>query len=201
MEHYFTPRPTSKMEFKLISAYLRGRHFRFWASSGVFSKEHIDPGTKLLIESMILPNEGYVLDIGCGYGVVGIVVAALNPNLHVIMVDVNERAVKLAKRNIRLNGVMNAEVRRGSLYEPVRGMLFDCILSNPPISAGMDIVEAIITGAPKYMRNRATIQIVIRSKIGRERFKAIFEKCFGNFSILARRGGYRVLIAEKRGDV
>lgn len=201
MEHYFTPKPTSKLEFKLISAYLRGRHFRFWTSSGVFSKEHIDPGTKLLIESMILPKEGYVLDIGCGYGVVGIVAAALNPNLRIIMVDVNERAVKLAKRNIRLNDVINAEVRRGNLYEPVKGMLFDCILSNPPISAGMETVETIIAEAPKHMRDGATIQVVVRSKIGRERFKEIFEKHFGNFSVLARGGGYRVLMAEKRGNL
>lgn len=198
VEHYFTLKPTSKMELNLISTHLRGRYFKFWSSSGVFSKGHIDPGTRLLVESMVLPEEGYVLDIGCGYGVIGIVAATLNPKLHVIMVDINERAVKLAKRNIRLNNVANAEVRRGNLYEPVRGMLFNCILSNPPISAGMDVVEAIITEAPKYMNEGALIQIVVRSKIGRERFKKLFERTFGNFTILAREGGYRVLMAEKR---
>jgi len=199
--HYFTPKPSSKIQFNLISAYLRGRHFRFWASSGVFSKEHIDPGTKLLIENMVLPERGYVLDMGCGYGAIGVVAAALNPNLHVVMVDINERAVRIAKRNIKLNGVMNIEVRLGNLYEPVKGMLFNCILSNPPISAGMAIVEAIITDAPKYMCEGATIQMVVRSKIGKERFKKLFEKTFGNFSVLAREGGYRVLMAEKRGNI
>lgn len=201
VEHYFTPKPSSKMRFNLISVYLRGRYFRFWASSGVFSKEHIDLGTKLLIENMALPERGYVLDMGCGYGAIGIVAAALNPNLHVVMVDVNERAVKIAKRNIKLNSLANIEVRRGNLYEPVKGMLFNCILSNPPISAGMATVEAIITEAPKYMCEGATIQLVVRSKIGRERFKELFERTFGNFSVLAREGGYRVLMAERRGSI
>lgn len=186
------------MRTNLISVYLRGKHFRFLASSGVFSKKRIDPGTRLLIESMILPESGYVLDIGCGYGAIGIVAAALNPKIRVIMVDVNERAIKLARRNIKLNGIINAEVRLGNLYDPVNGMLFDCILSNPPISAGMSIVEAVITRAPKYMNDGATIQIVVRSKIGRKRFEGIFKDTFGNFSILARRGGYRVLMAVKR---
>lgn len=201
VEHYYTQKPTSKEKLNLINAYLRGRYFKFWTSSGVFSKGHIDPGTRLLIRSMILPERGLVLDMGCGYGAIGVVAAAVNPNLYVIMVDVNERAVKLAKRNIKLNGVTNAEVRRGNLYEPVKDMLFNCILSNPPISAGMETVEAIITEAPKYMCKGATIQIVVKSKIGRERFKNLFEETFGNFTILAREGGYRVLMAEKRGKI
>ncbi|MBS7605457.1 MAG: methyltransferase [Candidatus Bathyarchaeia archaeon] len=196
-EHYFTPKPTSKMELNLINAYLRGRYFRFWTSSSVFSKRRIDPGTRLLIENMILPEKGLVLDIGCGYGAIGIAAAALNPNIYVIMLDVNERAIWLAKRNIKLNGIANAEVRRGNLYEPVKGMLFNCILSNPPISAGMATVEAIITGAPEHMCEGATFQMVVKSKIGRERFRDIFERTFGNFTVLAREGGYRVLMARK----
>ena len=181
----------------MINAYLRGRYFRFWTSSSVFSKRRIDPGTRLLIENMILPEKGLVLDIGCGYGAIGIAAAALNPNIYVIMLDVNERAIWLAKRNIKLNGIANAEVRRGNLYEPVKGMLFNCILSNPPISAGMATVEAIITGAPEHMCEGATFQMVVKSKIGRERFRDIFERTFGNFTVLAREGGYRVLMARK----
>lgn len=199
MEHYFTPKPRSKPEYHVISAYLRGKYFRFLTSSGVFSKRRIDPGTRVLIENMVLPKRGYVLDVGCGYGAIGIAAAALNPNIHVIMVDVNKRAVKLARQNIRINGVTNAEVRPGNLYEPVRDMLFGCILSNPPISAGMDVVEAIIRDAPRHMCDGATLQIVVKSKIGRERLKRVFEGAFGNFTVLAREGGYRVLMAEKRG--
>ena len=81
------------------------------------------------------------MDIGCGYGAVGIVAASLNPKLNVVMTDVNVRAVRLAKKNIELNKIANAEVRYGHLYEPVEGLVFNCVLSNPPVSAGMDTVK------------------------------------------------------------
>jgi len=196
-EHYFTPSPKSELKFRMIKTYLRGKPFRFLTATGVFSKKRIDLGTKVLVKHMLLPEKGYVLDIGCGYGVIGIAAAVFNPNLYVIMVDVNKRAVRLAKRNIKINGISNAEVRRGNLYEPVRNMLFDCILSNPPISAGMATVKTIITEAPKYMTNGATLQMVVKSKIGKERLKQIFEETFGNFRVLAKESGYRIMIAEK----
>jgi len=114
------------------------------------------------------------------------------------MVDVNERATQLAKRNIEINGVSNAEVRRGHLFEPVRGLTFNCILSNPPVSAGMDTVKAIISEAPEHMASKAQFQIVVKSKVGGKRLQTIFKKAFGNVAILARKSGYRILIAEKQ---
>ena len=102
-EHYFAEHPKSVPRFGLIRAYLRGRSFEFLTASGVFSKNRIDLGTRLLIESMVLPEEGHVLDVGCGYGPIGIVVAALNPRLEVTLIDVNSRALRLAKRNVEKN--------------------------------------------------------------------------------------------------
>jgi len=197
-EHYFAAHPKSKAKFGLIRTYLHNMHFEFLTASGVFSKKRVDLGTRLLIESMVLPKEGYVLDIGCGYGAVGIAAATFNPRLRVIMVDVNERATQLAKRNIEINGVSNAEVRRGHLFEPVRGLTFNCILSNPPVSAGMDTVKAIISEAPEHMASKAQFQIVVKSKVGGKRLQTIFKKAFGNVAILARKSGYRILIAEKQ---
>ncbi|MEM2150755.1 MAG: class I SAM-dependent methyltransferase [Candidatus Bathyarchaeia archaeon] len=198
-EHYFTPEPKSKPELRLISAYLRGRRFQFLTSAGVFSKNRVDLGTRVLVKHMILPDRGYILDIGCGYGVIGIVAAASNPNIHVVMVDINRRAVNLAKRNIKINGVINAEARCGNLYEPVKGMVFECILSNPPISAGLATVKAIVAEAPKYMSDGGTLQVVVKSKVGRERFTQMLKETFGNFTVIARESGYRVLMAEKKG--
>lgn len=197
LEHYFAAHPKSKAKFGLIRTCLRDRHFEFLTASGVFSKKRVDLGTRLLIESMVLPKKGYVLDVGCGYGAVGIAAAVFNPNLRVIMVDVNERAVWLAKQNIEINHVDNAEVRRGHLYEPVKDLMFKCILSNPPVSVGMDTVKAIITEAPKYMASKALFQMVVKSKVGGKRLQTIFKEAFGNVTILARKSGYRVLIAEK----
>ncbi|MBS7620931.1 class I SAM-dependent methyltransferase [Candidatus Bathyarchaeota archaeon] len=196
--HYFTPKPKSKPKFGLIQTMLRGMPFKFLTASGVFSKKHVDLGTRLLIEAMVLPETGYVLDMGCGYGAVGIAAAKLNPKIHVIMVDVNERAVRLARQNIRLNNVYNAEIRKGNLYQPVEDERFNCILSNPPVSAGLATVKAIITDAPKHMTEKATLQMVMKSKIGGKRLQQIFEKAFGNCTILARESGYRVLMAEKK---
>jgi len=197
VEHYFASSPKSEVKFGLIRTKLCGRHFEFMTASSVFSKRKIDTGTKLLIESMILPKKGFVLDIGCGYGAVGISAAAFNPNVQVCMTDVNMRAVSLVRKNIELNKIRNAQVRYGHLFEPVEGQQFDCVLSNPPVSAGMDIVKAIITGAPKVMSTSAIFQMVIRSKIGAKTLPALFEETFGNCNVLARESGFRVLKAQK----
>jgi 16S rRNA (guanine1207-N2)-methyltransferase len=199
IEHYFSAHPKSKKGFGLIRARLRGRPFQFLTASGVFSRHRVDLGTRLLIESMVLPERGCVLDMGCGYGTVGIAAASLNPRLHVILVDVNARAVWLAKQNFEMNSVRNAEVRRGCLYAPVKDCVFDCILSNPPVSAGMATVEAIIREAPLYMRRKALFQMVVRSKVGGQRLREFFECAFGTVEVLARGSGYRVLISEKNG--
>jgi len=198
LNHYFAAHPKSKMRLGIIRTYFRGKAFEFLTASGVFSKKRVDLGTRLLIESMILSEKGYVLDVGCGYGAVGIAAATFNPNLCVFMVDVNERAVWLARQNIQINHVGNAEVRRGNLYEPVKGLTFNCVLSNPPVSAGMAAVKAIVSDAPKHMASKAHFQMVVRSKVGGKRIHMIFEEAFEKVEILARKSGYRVFIAEKQ---
>jgi len=198
LNHYFAEHPKSKMRLGIIHTHLRGIHFEFLTASGVFSKKRVDLGTRLLIESMVLPQEGYVLDIGCGYGAVGIAAATFNPNLRVIMVDVNERAVRLARQNAEKNYVSNVEVGRGYLYAPVKDLVFSCVLSNPPVSAGMETVKAIISEAPEHMASKALFQMVVKSKIGGKRLLMVFEEAFGNIEVLARKSGYRVLMSKKR---
>jgi 16S rRNA (guanine1207-N2)-methyltransferase len=198
VEHYFAELPGSKSKFGLIRTSLREKSFEFLTASSVFSKKRVDLGTRLLIEAMILPEKGCILDVGCGYGAVGISAAASNPRLRVIMTDVNTRAVRLAKHNIQTNWLTNAEVRCGYLYKPVEQLTFNCVLSNPPVSAGMETVKAIITQAPKVMATKATFQMVTKSKIGGKTLRSTFKETFGNSAVLARQSGYRVLIAEKQ---
>jgi len=195
-DHYFSSEPKSSDRFGIVKTTLRGRNFEFLTSSSVFSKRKVDLGTRVLIEAMVLPQTGNVLDIGCGYGAVGISAAASNPKLHVVLTDVNMRAVRLAKKNVEANRVRNAEVRYGYLYEPVESMRFDCVLSNPPVSAGMDVVKAIIAGAPKVMASGGTFQMVIRSKIGAKALPEAFRAAFGGCEVLARESGYRVLLGK-----
>lgn len=198
LNHYSAERPKSRMKLGIIHTYLCGKPFKFLTASGVFSKKRVDLGTRLLVESMILPKGGCVLDVGCGYGAVGIAAAAFNPNLRVFMVDVNQRAVILAMRNAEINNVQNVVVKQGHLYDPVRGFTFNCVLSNPPVSAGMEIVKEIIMRAPENMASKAFFQMVVKSKIGGKRLCVILEEAFGNFDVLARKSGYRVLISEKQ---
>jgi 16S rRNA G1207 methylase RsmC len=171
--------------------------FQFLTASGIFSKKRVDLGTRLLIKCMILPESGYVLDLGCGYGAVGIVAAVFNPDLHVVMVDINERAVRLARQNAGINNARNVIVKHSHLYESIKRFTFNCILSNPPVSAGMKTVKAIITEAPEHMASKALFQMVVKSKIGGKRLCTILEDTFGNVDVLARKSGYRVLISEK----
>ncbi len=196
-EHYYAEHPESELKYGLIRTCLRGRQFEFVTASSVFSVKRIDIGTRVLIESMQLPIEGCTLDIGCGYGAVGIVAARLNPKLHVVMTDVNRRAVLLARQNAERNSVYNVEVKHGAFYEPVEGMWFESVLSNPPVSAGMQTVETIIRNAPRVMASKGTLQMVVRSKIGKKTLPDVFEETFGNCSVIARESGYRVLMAEK----
>ena len=196
-EHYFAATPKSEAKLGMIHTRLRGESFKFLTASSVFSKKQVDHGTRLLIEAMQLPETGTVLDVGCGYGAVGIATATANPRLQVVMTDVNMRAVQLARKNIKINKVHNAEVRSGYLYEPIKYLTFNCVLSNPPVSAGMETVKAIITQAPQIMAEAASFQMVIRSKIGAKTLPSVFNEAFGNFMVLERESGYRVLLAKK----
>lgn len=196
-EHYFTSNPTANYDLLLISDILRDKVFEFYTSPSVFSKKRIDLATKLLIETMILPKEGIILDLGCGYGAIGIVAASINPKLNVIMTDINSRSIELAKLNLKKNGIINAQVRKGNLYEPVEDLTFDCILVNPPISAGMEVVRAMILKAPMKLADQGSFQMVVRSKIGMKLFPDLFQKVFGNFKIIDRKAGYRVLLGKR----
>ncbi len=195
--HYFAKKPAVKPKYGLIRTYLRGRYFEFLTSSGVFSPKKIDLGTKLLIESAIIPEEGSVLDLGCGYGPVGITVAAFNPKLHVVMVDINELAIKLARKNAERNYVKNVEIKHGYLYEPVKNRKFNAILCNPPISAGKKVVHPVITEAPEHLTENGSLQIVVRSKIGGKALSKLMKETFGNVEVLARKSGYRILMSRK----
>lgn len=198
VEHYFTRSPTTSVMRGLIRCRLKGHDFEFLTISGVFSPRGIDNGTRLLIESMSLPKGGSVLDLGCGYGPVGIVAARLWPMLEVWMTDLNERAIELTKENAKRNGVENVIVVQGHIYEPVDGKAFDAIVSNPPISAGLrKVVGPLISGAVDHLVEKGSLQVVVQSNKGGRALSSLMEKAFGNVEVLSRRSGYRVLKAEK----
>lgn len=197
MEHYFTEKPKSKLRLGIVKTRLRDLEFEFLTASGVFSHRRIDPGTRLLIESMILPEAGTFLDLGCGYGPIGIVAARLKPKVLIYMTDVNRRAIALTEENARRNGIENVRIVEGSLYEPVSDLLFDVILTNPPITAGIKkTVAPMIRGAAEHLKEGGSFQLVVRTKKGGENVLQLLKGDFNHWEVLARGGGYRVLKAE-----
>jgi len=199
-EYYFSENPTSPVKRGLIKTKLKGLDFEFETNSGVFSHKRVDSGTRLLIEAMKLPKEGRALDLGCGYGVVGIVAARLNPSLEVWLTDVNMRAASLAEANVRRNGV-KATVRMGSLYKPVNKLKFDLIVTNPPISAGIDTtVKPMIVNALNHLVDGGTFQLVVQSNKGGRTLSRIIEETFGNIEVTSRGSGFRVFTAYKNSE-
>jgi 16S rRNA G1207 methylase RsmC len=195
--HYYKVK-TRKGVYILISDFIRGISVEFEVVPGLFSYKHVDEGTKLLLEYAEIPEEGTILDIGCGYGVIGIVIAKLNPKLEVYMTDINKDAVEITKRNILRNRLNPEKVKvlHGNLYEPVKDLKFNAIYSNPPFSAGMDLVEKIVREAPRYLKHRGTLQIVARK--GAEKVRKLMLSVFGNVNILVSKKGYKVLLSRKQ---
>ncbi len=197
MSHYFNREPFfKKLRIRKIITNLRGFNITLITLPGVFSSIGIDLGTRLLIENMIVQDYWNILDLGCGYGVIGIVAAKLAPNGHVIMTDINKLALKLAKINVRLNNVKNVKIRYGNLYEPVKNMKFNTIITNPPWSAGMSLNEKLIRESINYLEPGGYFQLVVPSKFSK-RIAKIVEETYGNFEELTSESRYVVYVARK----
>ncbi|CAB49448.1 class I SAM-dependent methyltransferase [Pyrococcus abyssi] len=190
MGHYYSREPNVPLKTKQIDVCIRGYCFKFITASGVFSFGKLDRGTELLIENMILKPDWKILDLGCGYGVIGIVASRFVN--YVVMTDINKRAVQIARKNIKINGVKNAEVRLGNLYEPVEGEKFHSIITNPPVHAGKDILREIVINAPNYLHDGGMLQLVIKTKLGAKFIKDLMKDTFTEVVELAKGSGYRV---------
>src|SRR5690625_4087262 len=145
-EHYYTAQPNVESNRHKWNTRIKGEEFTFYSDRGVFSKDRLDFGTKLMIESVNPTDypEGNWLDMGCGYGPIGIALAKFNSQVTIEMVDINERAIQLARDNALLNKVENVEIHPSNLFEEVKEEEFAAIFSNPPIRAGKKVVHPIL---------------------------------------------------------
>ena len=195
MEHYFSESPSSEKYLKTITVFVNGTKYKFVTASGVFSKDRVDRGTLLLVSSIHINKDDNVLDLGCGYGVMGIVFA--NYAKKVFMTDINERAVELARSNAKLNGLKNVVVAKGDLYGNLKGMEFDKIVCNPPIRAGRAVINQIISEATSYLKKGGFLYIVARTSQGAKTKAKKMKETFGNQAYITKRGGYRVIVSKK----
>ena len=192
-DHYYSEEQHAPAQEKEFICALRGTTFTFKSASGTFAKYRVDAGTRLLAETARVARGARVLDLGCGVGIIGIVLARA-AGAEVTMTDTNSRAVRLARENAALNGV-KARVLRGSLYAPVHGERFDAIVVNPPMAAGREVCYAIIDGATGHLVPGGTLQMVARHSKGGEMLQKRMEERFGSCSTLAKSGGFRVYCA------
>ncbi|HDX9577427.1 TPA: class I SAM-dependent methyltransferase [Bacillus pseudomycoides] len=196
-DHYFSNDPSSKSNRKRWEYTLRGSRFVFLSDHGVFSKNEVDFGSRLLIEAFQMPNvQGDVLDVGCGYGPVGLSLAKESRERTVHMVDVNERALELAGENAANNQIGNIRIYKSSVYENVSGP-YAAILSNPPIRAGKQIVHEILEKAVDHLVPGGELWIVIQKKQGAPSAMKKLEEVFDDVEVVEKKKGYYIIKSKK----
>jgi len=164
MSHYFENDKNLKSEIKDFDVNILNYHFIFSTDNGVFSKGELDYGTYLLIKNVLKLNiQGSILDLGCGYGPIGIILGKIL-NLDVSMCDINKRAVHLSKMNVKRNGV-NAIVLESDGYINIEGK-YDYIVSNPPIRVGKKNLYQLLIDGRSYLNENGEILIVVRKEQG-----------------------------------
>ena len=197
MEHYFTNNEQLKSELRNIDYTIDETSFTFISDNGVFSKNKIDYGSRFLVETMLKHvNKTHlkILDLGCGYGFIGIVLAKKLDSL-VTLVDVNKRALHLAKENTKVNKV-EANIIESNIYDNVSDT-FDIIVTNPPIRAGKKVVESMLLGASSYLQSDGELWCVIRKDQGAKSMVKVLNDNYKT-SIIAKSKGFYAIKAEKK---
>lgn len=165
MSQYFDNDKSIKSNKKLIEFNFNNKKYNVYSDNGVFSKDKFDYGTRVLLESIDINNLcGNVLDLGCGIGVVGIILGTINKNINIDMVDINDRAINLAKVNMSLNKV-KGNVFISDVYSNINKK-YNYIITNPPIRAGKEVVRRFLLGGYDYLTDDGTLYFVMRKDHG-----------------------------------
>jgi 16S rRNA (guanine1207-N2)-methyltransferase len=191
-EHYFSKTPESAHKPLCLQAEYRGHVLSFQTDSGVFSRTEIDKGSRALLTALPERITGDVLDMGCGYGALGICLKKHNPDCRLTMADINERAVALAAENAARNG-LDAEVLQSDGFQALTGRMFDWIVTNPPIRAGKQVIYKMFADAAAALQERGKFMLVIRKQQGAPSAVATLQALFHSVDVLEKKGGYWVL--------
>ena len=190
-EHYYTSAPTSEHEERHFNHVFAGRVLRFTTDAGVFSKQHIDPGSELLCEALPGDLSGRVLDMGCGWGAMTVLTLAKCPACDITMADVNERALALAQENAAANG-MRAKAILSDGFEHVEGE-FEAVITNPPIRAGKAVIYRMFEDAKAHLRAGGALYLVIRKQQGAPSALKFLKTLYDRAEVIARDGGYWII--------
>lgn len=190
-EHYYTSTPTSAHEARSFRAVFAGRVLAFDTDAGVFSKQHVDPGSELLCGALPEELSGDVLDMGCGWGAMTVLTLARFPKLNVTMADVNERALSLAVANVEKNH-MQARAVLSDGFERIEGV-FDAVITNPPIRAGKAVIYKMFEDAKAYLKPGGMLVLVIRKQQGAPSALKFLKTLYRKAEVIARDGGYWII--------
>ena len=191
-EQYYTRQPESESRPTECSFTYRGKELRFMTDAGVFSRGELDTGTRLLIEAFPESMEGEILDMGCGWGPIGISVKAVWPETRVTMVDVNLRALNLSRENAKRNRT-DVEVIESEGFASLEGRSFDAVITNPPIRAGKQVIYRMFAESKAHLKPGGILYLVIRKQQGAESCLKYLKTLYASVEKTARSGGFWVL--------
>ena len=191
---YYAENPDAAHDIHELRVDLLGEKMTFLTDAGVFSKKMIDFGSQLLLKCLEVNQGETVLDVGCGYGPLGLSLAKAY-GAQATMVDINNRALDLTRQNAERNKV-EATIFQSNIYEQVEGH-FNHVISNPPIRAGKQVVHEIIEKSKDFLEIGGDLTIVIQKKQGAPSAKSKMEDVFGNCEILKKDKGYYILRSVK----
>lgn len=201
MSHYFSEVQDVKSVKKIINYEIKNEKFEFLTDNGVFSKTKVDFGTDVMLRTFLNENKKLgnirILDIGCGYGVVSVVLKRFFEKAKILSTDVNERALELTRENIQKNNrTDDFEVRKSFVFDNISEN-FDMILSNPPIRAGKQVIFEIYEKSFFHLNKNGKFYCVIQTKHGAKSTKKKLEELFGNCTTLVIEAGYRIFRCVK----
>lgn len=199
--YYYTHNPDVVHDEKQWNFEIFDHQFRFTTDNGVFSKRTVDYGSRTLLaafDSAGLPA-GPILDLGTGYGPIGLALAYQLPKRQVDMVDVNELALSLARKNAALNQIENVRIFTSDGYDAVTATNYAAIVTNPPVRAGKRVVDAMLSGAEAHLTVGGTLTVVLQKKQGAPSAKKLMQATFGNCEIIKKDKGYYILQSTKEG--
>lgn len=199
MSHYYDSNPQIESKIREISFEVNGIEMKLKTDNGVFSKNRVDEGSLVFLKALLpLKLTGNILDLGCGYGTIGLTIAMSSPTARITLADINSRALSLCERNAKELGLsQRVTCLQSDIFEKIEGR-YDSIVLNPPIRAGKKVTYRMYEESKQYLIDGGSLFIVIRKAQGALSAAAFIESLYGNCTLLDRSKGYYIYQAVKQ---